>query len=121
MVEEKLSDRVAQDVKRYVDLRADDAKLAVVEGLSSAVGGAIALIVGLFVLNLALVLFTGVLVYLINMLVDSWLWSGLIMGVLYTIVGIWVMLRPGCFRDRMVRVFAPMFFCHQKYEEDDDE
>ena len=121
MAEEKLNDRVAHDVKRYVDLRVDDAKLAVVEGLSSVAGSAIGLVICLLLVNLALVLFTGVFVYLINMLVHSWVWSAVIMGGLYLIIGIWVFLRPGCFRNKMVRVFAPMFFCPRKNEEDDDE
>lgn len=121
MVEEKLSDRVAQDVKRYVDLRVDDAKLAAVGGLSSIAGSAIAAVICLFLVNLAFMLFTAVFVHLINLLVHSWVWSAVILGGVYLIIGILVMLRPGCFRNMMVKVFAPMFFCPKKHEEDDDE
>ncbi len=121
MAEEKLSDRVAQDLKRYVDLRVDDAKLAVVEGLSSISGSVIAAVICLFLVNLAFILFTAVFVYLIDLFVHSCVWSAAILGVLYLIIGVVVMLRPGCFRNMMVRVFAPMFFCPKKHEEDDDE
>lgn len=121
MAEEKLTDRVAYDVKRYVDLRVDDAKLAAVEGLSSVAGSAIALVLCLFLVNIALLLFTGIFVYLINMLVNSWVWSAVIMGGIYLIAGLWIFLRPGCFRNKMVRVFAPMFFCPKKHEEEDDD
>ena len=121
MAEEKLNDRIAEDVKRCVRLRVDDAKLAVVEGLSSVAGKAIAFILCLFLVNLALMLFTGVFVYLVNLLVHSWVWSAVIMGGFYLLIGIWIFLRPGVFRNMMVKSFAPMFFCPKKYEEDDDE
>ncbi len=121
MVEEKFSDRVAQDVKRYVELRVDEAKLAAVEGISSIAGSIIAAVICLFLVNLALVLFSAVFVHLINLLVHSWVWSAVILGAIYLIIGAVVMLRPGVFRNMMVKVFAPMFFCPKKHEEDDDE
>lgn len=119
MVEDKLNERIAEDVKQYVRLRIDDAKLAVVEGLSTVAGGAIGLVICLFLVNLALVLFTGVLLYLVHLLIGSWVWSAVILGFVYLIVGIWVFMKPGCFKNKMVRVFAPMFFCPK--DDDDDE
>lgn len=119
MAEEKLNERISEDVKRYVRLRMDDTKLAVMEGLSAVAGSAIAFFISLLLLNLALFLFTGVFVYLIHLLVESWVWSAVIMGAIYLIVGIWVFMRPGFFRNRMVRLFAPMFFCHKKVDDDE--
>ncbi|MCL2561799.1 MAG: phage holin family protein [Rikenellaceae bacterium] len=121
MAEENLKEQIAHDLKRFVDLRIDNAKLAAVEGLAVVAGGAIGLIICLFLVNLALVLFSGVFVYLINLLVDSWVWSAVILGGIYLIIGILVLAKSGCFRNRMVRIFAPMFFCPKKHEEDDDE
>ncbi len=108
-------------MRNYIDLRVDDAKLAVVEGLSSIAGSIVAAVICLFLVNLAFVLFTAVFVYLIDLFVHSWVWSAVILGGVYLIIGIWVMLRPGWFRNMMVRVFAPMFFCPKKHEEDDDD
>lgn len=119
MAEEKLNENIVQDLRQYVRLRIDEAKLAVVEGLSSVTGGAIGLVLCLFLVNLALILFTGVFLFLIELLVGSWVWSAVILGFIYLIVGIWVFMKPGWFKNRMVRVFAPMFFC-PKDDEDDD-
>lgn len=121
MAEEKLGDRIMEDVKHYVDLRVDGAKLAAVEGLSSIAGSAIAFAICLFLVNIAFMLFSGVFLYLINLLVHSWVCSALILGGTYMVVGILVALHPGAFRNMMVRVFAPMFFCCKKHEEDDYE
>jgi hypothetical protein len=121
MAEEKLSDRVAQDVKNYVDLRVDDAKLAIIDGLSSIAGSAISAVIGLLLINLAFIIFTALFIYLIDLWIHSWAWAAMIVGVIYLTAGIVVMLKPGGFRNMMVKVFAPMFFRPEKYEDDDDE
>ena len=118
MADERVTDRIYDDLKQYVRLRVDSVKLAAVEGLSSIAGGAIALVLCLFLVNLALVLFTGVLVYLIDMLVGSWVWAAAILGLVYIVIGVSVFRYPTPFINRMVRVFVPMFF---NDKEDDDE
>ena len=114
-----LKETIVDDVRDYIDMRVDSVKLSVVEGLASVTGSAIAFVICLFLVNLALVLLTLVFVYLIDMLINSWVWSVVILAVLYLIVGIWLLVRPGCFRNKMVKVFAPMIFKHTK--DDDDE
>jgi hypothetical protein len=116
-----LNERVEHDLRRYVELRIDDAKLAAVEGLSSVAGKAIGAVICLFLVNLALLLITGVLVYLVHLLVYSWVWAAVIMAVIYLALGAFFIMKPGMFQNMMVRTFAPMFFKPKKYEEDDDE
>lgn len=115
-----LKDRVVHDLKRWVDLRVDSAKLAALEGVSSIAGSIIGLVLFLFLLNLALIVFTGVFIYLIQLLTHSWVWAAVIMGFVYLIAGLVILLRPGMFRNMMVGVFAPKFFSCRKYEEEDD-
>ncbi len=117
----ELSDRTLHDLRRWVELRVDEAKLSAVGGLSSGAGSAIALVICLFLVNLALVLFTGVFVYLLQLWVHSWVWAAVIMGGIYLLLGVLFVMFPGMFRNMMVRVFAPMFFQCKKYEDDDDE
>lgn len=121
MTDNNLGDRVAYDLKRYVDLRVDNAKLAAVEGLSAIAGSAVALVISLFLATLALMLFTGVFVYLINLVVNSWVWSAVIIGGIYIVAAILILNSTEWFADKMVRIFAPMFFEHKHEEEDDDE
>ncbi len=116
----ELIDRTVHDLRRWVELRVDEAKLSAVGGLSSFVGSAIALVICLFLVNLALVVFTGVFIYLLQLWVHSWVWAAVIIGGVYLILGLVFVMYPGMFRNMMVRVFAPMFF-NCKKEEDDDE
>ena len=116
-----LSDRTLHDLRRWVELRIDEAKLSALSGLSSAAGSAIGLIICLFLVNLALMLFTGVFVYLLQLWIHSWVWAAVIMGAVYLLLGVLFVARPGMFRNMMVRVFAPMFFHNKKKEDDDDE
>lgn len=118
MADERLTDRISEDLKQYVRLRIDSAKLAAVDGMSSVAGGAVALVLCLFLVNLALMLFTGVLAYLIGMLTDSWVWAAVILGFVYLIAGVCIFRHPAPFVNRMVRVFVPMFF---NDKDDDDE
>lgn len=119
MADERLTDRISEDLKQYVRLRVDSAKLAAVDGMSSVAGGAVALMLCLFLVNLAFMLFTGVFVYLIDMLIDSWVWAAVILGFVYLIAGVCIFRHPAPFRNRMVRVFVPMFFNDK--DDDDDE
>lgn len=121
MAEEKLRDMVTKDVKEYVGMRVDEAKLATVEGLSKFAGKTVALVICLFLVNLALVLFSGVFLYLLNMLLHSWVWSAVLLGFVYLIIGVVLFMKPGFFVNKMVRMFAPMFFCPKDDEEDDDD
>lgn len=116
----ELIDRTVHDLRRWVELRVDEAKLSALGGVSSVAGSAIALIICLFLVNLALVIFTGVFIYLLQLWFHSWLWAAVAMGALYLLLGILFVMFPGMFRNMMVRVFAPMFF-NCKKEDDDDE
>lgn len=115
----ELKEVIVDDVKDYIDMRVDNVKLSVVEGLASVTGSAIALVICLFLLNLALMLFTVAFVYLIDLLIDSVIWSVVILAVIYIIVGILIFAKPGGLRNRMVKVFAPMIFATRKYDDDE--
>jgi tetrahydromethanopterin S-methyltransferase subunit F len=117
----ELSDRTLNDLRRWVELRVDEAKLSAVSGLSSVAGSAIGLVICLFLVNLALVCFTGVFIWLLHLLVHSWVWAAVIMGFIYLLVGALFVMYPAMFRNMMVRVFAPMFFHCKKYEDDCDD
>lgn len=121
MAEEKLSDKIADDVKTFVDLRVDAVKLSVVEALASVVGKGIALVICLFLINLALVLLTGAAVYGLSLLIGSVLWSAIIIAAVYLIVGVVIFMRPGFFVNKMVGVFSPMFFCPRKDDDDEED
>lgn len=121
MADNKLGDRVAYDLKRYVELRIDDAKLAAVEGLATVTGKAVALVVSLFLATLALMLFTGVFVYLVNLVVNSWPWSAVIIGLIYLIAAFLILNSTEWFAGKMLGIFAPMFFGGKHEEEDEDE
>ncbi len=116
----ELNDRITSDLRRWVELRVDEVKLAVVEGLSSVLGSAIGLVICLFLVNLALVVFTGVFIYLLQLWLHTWVWSAVIVGFVYLLLGLLVLLRPGVFRNMMVGVFAPMFFGCKKHDDDDE-
>lgn len=117
---DELKEVIVDDVKDYVDMHVDNVKLSVVEGLATVTGSAIALVICLFLVNLALMLLTVVLLYLLDMLIHSMIWSAVILAVIYLIVGIWVFLKPGGLRNSMVKVFAPMLFPTRKYDDDDE-
>jgi hypothetical protein len=117
----ELGERTLQDLRRWVELRVDEAKLSAVSGLSSVAGSAIGLVICLFLVNLALVLFTGVFVYLLQLWLHSWVWAAVVIGFVYLIVGAIFAIYPGMFRNMMVRVFAPLFFRCKNYDDDDDE
>lgn len=115
----EIKEVIADDVKDYVDMRVDDIKLSVVEGLATVTGSAIALVICLFLVNLALMLFTVVFVYLLDLLIHSIIWSAVILAVIYLVVGIWIFLKPDGFRNMMVKVFAPMLFSTRKDYDDE--
>lgn len=119
MAEERLNDRIAEDLKQYVNLHVDSAKLAMVEGLSSVAGGAIVLVICLFLALLTMMLLSGVLLFLLDMWLDSWVWSAAILAFAYMIAALLILKNQGPFKNRMVRVFAPMFF--DRKDDDDDE
>ncbi len=116
----ELNERIVHDLRRWVELRVDEAKLAAVEGLSSFVGSAIGIVICLFLVNLALVVFTGVFIYLLQLWIHSWLWAAVIIGFVYLLLGVLMLMCPGMFRNMMVRSFAPMFFGCKKNDDDDE-
>jgi hypothetical protein len=117
----ELYDSIVYDLRRWVELRVDSAKLAVLEGIASVAGSAMGLIIFLFLLNLALTVFTGVFIYLVHLLVHSWVWAAVIVGFAYLIAGLIFLLRPGIFRNMMVRILAPKFFANSNINEEDDD
>lgn len=114
-----LKEVIADDVKEYVDMRIDNVKLSVVEGLATVTGSAIALVICLFLVNLALMLFTFVFVYLLDLLTHLTIWSAVILAIIYLIVGIWLFLKPDGFKNMMVKVFAPLLFQPRKDYDDE--
>lgn len=117
----ELSDRTVQDLRKWVELRVDEAKLGVVEGTSNVIGRALGLVVALVFLNLALVVFTGVFIYLIQLLTHSWVWAAVIVGFVYLILAAVFVLRPRMFQNMMVGVLAPVFFQCKNDDDDEDE
>lgn len=116
----ELHERVTHDLRRWAELRLDGAKLSAVEGLSSVIGRAIGLLLALALLNLALMAFSGVFIWLLQLWLHSWVWAAVIVGVVYMLVAAIFVMRPGMFQNMMVRVFAPMFFPQKEEDEDYD-
>ena len=117
----RLDEKVTDDLKQYVRMRIDAVKLELVEDLSGLAGGAIRLIVMLLLCLLALMLFTGALVYALNLLINHMVWSAVIVGGIYVILGIVIFMSRKAFSSMMVGTFSKMFFKKKKKEDDDED
>ena len=120
MAEEKLNEKIVGDLKSYVNLRVDAVKLNLVEHLSSVIGRGIALVIALFFINLALMIFTAAIVYGVYMWLGSPIWSIVIVGTFYLLLGVAVLLLRKFFINKMIELFSAIFFKRQEedvYEE----
>lgn len=113
------TDRIVEDLTRYVNLKVDATKLDLVENLSIAFSNAFGIVIFIVLGGMGLMFFTGVLTYLLGLLIGSMLWASVIMGSLFMIAAIVIMsIRQKMFTNPMVRMFSRMFF---KPKADDNE
>lgn len=101
---------IADDIREYVKMHIDATKLRAVANLSTISGGAIALLICILFCMLALIIFSGAIVYGLGLLLNSPLWAALIIGVLYIVIGVVVFKKRATFTNMMVRVFSRMLF-----------
>ncbi len=105
------AERIAADLTSYVNLRLDALKLSLVENLSVAFSNAFGIVVFIILGGMGLLFFTGVLTYLLGLLIGSMLWAVIVMGALFMIAAVVVLVnRQKMFADQMVRMFGRMFF-----------
>ncbi len=103
--------RIADDVASYVNLKIDALKLDTVENLSVAFSNAFGVVMFIILGGMGLLFFTGVLTYLLGLLIGSMIWAVVIMGAIFSIAAVVVLVnRQKMFADSMVRMFGRMFF-----------
>ncbi len=72
--------QLLDDLKEYVNLRVETAKLQTVEGVAAICGRLLSLILIIMIGAVALMMFVAGLVVLLSMLIDSLFWAFMIMG-----------------------------------------
>lgn len=120
-------ERVADEVRSYVNMRIDALKLALVENLSVLSGNLMGFVVAGLLVFLALCLFTVMIVMLLELLLNSLIWSLVITAVIYLILAVVVFAcREKLFSNRMVGLYSRMFFAPRNknntngYEEENE-
>lgn len=99
------------DWKEYVDLKADEIKLQLTRGLSTALGrlSAILLVVGILLIVLGLL--AVVLIQWLGQLTGSLpLASSIVCGVFLIVLAVVFFLRKRLFRNTFVRLFIQIFY-----------
>jgi Protein of unknown function (DUF1469). len=116
MAKEKSLTQLAEEARRYADLRIDEAKLKATRGLSTALGQTLAYLLIFAVAVLALGLLGFALLQWLNALVGTPWGTLIVAGVFLLILIILLINRQRLFRDAFVRFFIDVF-----YETRDDE
>ncbi|MCC8034967.1 MAG: phage holin family protein [Rikenellaceae bacterium] len=115
------TDKIADDVKCYVNMRIASVKLAMVEGLSKVSGNAVRILVFLLLCVMALIALGTALISWLATVLGSTALAALIVGVALIIVALIVFMVKSLFINPMVGMFSEMFFKPRKHETHDDE
>ncbi len=115
-------ERFIDNIDRYINLRIDAFKLAMVENLSTLAGNILGIVIFLLLALIALLLLTAAATWAIGILIGSMIGALLIMAAVYLIIGGIVLAnRQKLFSNRMVRMFSRMFFEHNNNRDDDEQ
>lgn len=115
-------EELLKDIKRYIDLRVTRMKLGLVEKLALVFSKTLSLVAFILLLGIAILLFTGALVVLVESWVHSWLWAFVIMGGFYLLVAlIFFLRRETMFSGSMVKTFSKIFFGDRDDDENEEE
>ena len=115
-------ERFIDNIDRYINLRIDAFKLAMVENLSTLAGNILGIVIFLLLALIALLLLTAAATWAIGILIGSMIGALLIMAAVYLIIGGIVLAnRQRLFSNRMVRMFSRMFFEHNNNRDDDEQ
>ncbi len=105
------AERIMAEAGEYVNMRINAFKLDMVENLSVVFCNVFGVVMFIILGGTALLGFTGVLVYLLGMLIGSVLWAVVIASGVLTIAALLLYFnRQRLFADQMVRMFSRMFF-----------
>ena len=115
-------EELMNDIRYYIDLRIKRIKLHLIGSMSTVVSKAISFVVFILFMLIALLLFTGALVLLVDKWVDSMLLAFVITGGFYLIVGlVFLALKDRMFSGMMVKTFSKMFFTKKSEDDEEDE
>ena len=111
-----------EDIKYYIDLRVQRAKLTVVEHLSTLFSKAISFVLVILFALLALLTLTGALIAALATWINSVIWAFVIVGGVYLILAVIMYAqREKMFTGSMVKMFSKMFFQEKGFDTDEDE
>ncbi len=112
-MEEKTSqfEQLTKDVTQYVNLRIDALKLRLIKNLSVFFSVLFSALIGVLLLNLALLFLLGALTFWIATLINSMIGAMCITGGFFLLLIILVIVfRRKLVTDRLVAMFSKMFF-----------
>ena len=110
MAQDKNLSELAQEVREYVNLRIDEAKLKATRGLSVALGQTLAYLLIFAVLSIVLGLLALALLQWLNALLGT-PWGTLIVSGLFAVALVLLWLRRDkMFRDLFVKLFIDVFY-----------
>ena len=99
------------DVRKYLDLRVDDIKLKMVDGLAVGISRMLALMLLMLLSAIVLAAFSFGIVILLGELIGSWAAAAFIVGgVLLMILALLVVVRKRLFVDIFVKLFIGIFY-----------
>ena len=99
------------DVRKYLDLKVDDMKLKMIDGLSVGVSRVLVLVMLMLLAAIALAAFAFGIVLLLGELIGSWAAAAFIVGgQLLLILVVLVAVRKKLFLDIFVRLFIGIFY-----------
>ena len=99
------------DVRKYLDLRVDDLKLKMVDGLAVGVSRMLALMLLMLLCAIVLAVFAFGAVILLGELIGSWAAAAFIVGVLLLLLlVVLVIVRRKLFVDIFVKLFIGIFY-----------
>lgn len=104
-------ENMKSEVRRYLELRIDEAKLKAVDGLSVGVSSLLALMTILAVGAIASVAFAFGFIVLLGELIGSWAAAAFIVGGLFLVaLAVLICLRKRLYRDLFVKLFISIFY-----------
>lgn len=104
-------ENMKSEVRRYLELRIDEAKLKAVDGLSVGVSSLLALMTILAVGAIVSVAFAFGFIVLLGELIGSWAAAAFIVGGLFLVAfAVLICLRKRLYRDLFVKLFISIFY-----------
>ena len=99
------------DMRKYLDLKVDDMKLKMIDGLSVGVSRVLVLVMLMLLAAIVLAAFAFGIVLLLGELIGSWAAAAFIVGgQLLLILVVLVAVRKKLFLDIFVRLFIGIFY-----------